>query len=335
VITMKKYNLVPGLIISVFIPLIVVIPVAIRLDSRSDIYVILQNLVFTFLLTLSCWIVNQYALNHFAMGSDWLKGTIALIICTFIAVLIQYPIKDSSESLPLMFNYNGLSEERKFILVAFRGFLLGGLEYFIAYYLKLSADNQKAKIENQMLKHENLEARLSLLKQQVSPHFLFNSLSTLRTIATDAPTRKFVMQLSTVYRYLLSNDDSHLATLESELEFTSSYLYILQERFEEGLQVDIQIPDQYLNQQIPPFSLQILVENAVKHNVVSQEDPLHIRVYIESNMLCVENNLLAKQSSEESTGKGLKNIRERFKLLSNKDIEIFCDHDKFLVKLPI
>jgi len=332
---MKKINLIPGLVISVFFPLIVLIPNALRLQSDVEIYIMLSNIVSTFVLAFSCWLVNQLLLNYSGIVNEGLKCIVALLLCILLSLLILYPIRDSSESLTMMFNYSGLSDEKKMMVIAFRGFLLGGLEYFVSYYLKIAADNQKARIENQALKHENLEARLNLLKQQVSPHFLFNSLSTLRTIATDTPTKKFVMQLSNVYRYLLNSDDTHLATLESELEFTRSYLYILQERFENGLKVDIQIPDHFLISEIPPFSLQILVENAVKHNVVSEEEPLTIHIYIEGSWLCVENNLCAKMSVEESTGKGLKNISERYKLLSNMDIEIIGNNKTFLVKLPL
>lgn len=332
---MKKYNLVPGLVIAIFIPLIVLIPSAIRLDWGNDLIPVFQNILVTFILAFSCWMVNQYVLQSLTYTAEWLKAVTALFTCTLIALFILYPMGDVSESLPMIFNYKKLSEERKIMVMAFRGFLMGTFEYLICYYLKLSKDNEKARIENQMLKHENLEARLNLLKQQVSPHFLFNSLSTLRTIATDAPTKKFVMQLSNVYRYLLSNDDGHLTTLESELEFTRSYIYILQERFEDGLNVKIDIADSNLNLKIPPFSMQILVENAVKHNVVSQDEPLTIKIYIDQSFLCVENNLCEKLSSELSTGKGLKNIRERYKLLSNQDIEIIKGNDTFLVKLPL
>jgi LytS/YehU family sensor histidine kinase len=143
------------------------------------------------------------------------------------------------------------------------------------------------------------------------------------------------MQLANVYRYLLGSEQEHLTVLEKELEFTRSYLYILQERFEHGLHVEIELPEASLSRNIPPYSLQILVENAVKHNIVSEDAPLTIRIYVESEMLCVENNVLPRMSVEESTGKGLNNIKERYRLLSSHEIEIIDNSARFIVKLPL
>lgn len=332
---MKKYNLLPGLVISIFIALIAFIPSVIRFDTDENSRLMVRNAMLTFLIAFICWIANQVILHSDRIRGTTLKTVLALAACSAVSIIILYPLRDiRSASLPWM-NLNGLSDERRLMIMAFRGLLVGGLEYFISFYLKLVTDNQNSRIENQLLKQENLEARLNLLKQQVNPHFLFNSLSTLRTIAPDAPTKKYVMQLASVYRYLLGSEQEHLTALEKELEFTRSYLYILQERFEHGLRVEIEIPETILGLSIPPYSLQILVENAVKHNIVSEDAPLMIRIYLESEMLCVENNVLPRMSVEESTGKGLNNIKERYRLLSSREIEIIDNNTRFIVKLPL
>lgn len=212
----------------------------------------------------------------------------------------------------------------------------------IFYIIKSESDKVKKSIiltELSKTKNENLETQLQLLKQQISPHFLFNSLNTLRCIATDNNTKSYITQLSNVYRYLLTNNkykDEDLVFLKDELEFTNSYLYILKERFEDALDINININDETLYTQIPPLALQVLIENATKHNVISMDSPLCINIYNEGDdKLVVSNNLQAKLSSEDSLGIGLDNIKKRYQLLSDKEIEIIKTEKDFTVKLPL
>ena len=212
----------------------------------------------------------------------------------------------------------------------------------IFYIIKSESDKVKKSIiltELSKTKNENLETQLQLLKQQISPHFLFNSLNTLRCIATDNNTKSYITQLSNVYRYLLTNNkykDEDLVFLKDELEFTNSYLYILKERFEDALDININISDETLYTQIPPLALQVLIENATKHNVISMDSPLCINIYNEGDdKLVVSNNLQAKLSSEDSLGIGLDNIKKRYQLLSDKEIEIIKTEKDFTVKLPL
>lgn len=212
----------------------------------------------------------------------------------------------------------------------------------IFYIIKSESDKTKRSIiltELTKTKNENLETQLQLLKQQISPHFLFNSLNTLRCIATDNNTKSYITQLSNVYRYLLTNNkykDEDLVLLKDELEFTNSYLYILKERFEDALDIDINISQETLYMQIPPLALQVLIENATKHNVVSMDSPLSIYIYNEGEeTLVVKNNLQPKLSSEDSLGIGLDNIKKRYQLLSDKEIEIIKTDTDFTVKIPL
>lgn len=212
----------------------------------------------------------------------------------------------------------------------------------IFYIVKSESDKTTRSIiltELTKTKNENLETQLKLLKQQISPHFLFNSLNTLRCIATDNKTKSYITQLSNVYRYLLTNNkykDEDLVLLKDELEFTNSYLYILKERFEDSLDIDINISQETLYMQIPPLALQVLIENATKHNVVSMDSPLSIYIYNEGEeTLVVKNNLQPKLSSEDSLGIGLDNIKKRYQLLSDKEIEIIKTDTDFTVKIPL
>jgi two-component system LytT family sensor kinase len=195
---------------------------------------------------------------------------------------------------------------------------------------------QKTNLENEHLRQLQLRAQLLSLQQQISPHFLFNSLSTLKTIATDPDTKKFVVQLSHVYRYLLNVNERDVTSLEEELSFARAYLYILHQRFENALVVSIHIPEAYYNYVIPPLSLQLLMENAIKHNNISVEHPLEMEISIQDNTkLVVKNSLSPRKTLEESTKLGLQNISERYRLLFRKDIEIIKTPNTFVVNLPL
>jgi LytS/YehU family sensor histidine kinase len=225
---------------------------------------------------------------------------------------------------------------RKLFFLTLRGFFIGGFQFFMVYYIAALKEAEQARVEIERLKQENLQARLNLLKQQISPHFLFNSLSTLKTIASDNNTKQYIMQLSNVYRYLLNYNDNNVASVKDELAFTRSYLYILHERYEDALQVNIEIPGEVLLKHLPPLALQILIENAIKHNVVSADEPLRINIYSKiPELITVENNLQPKLSVEENTGKGLQNISDRYQLLAGKTIDIQQNGDKFIVQLPL
>ncbi|MDF1675107.1 MAG: histidine kinase [Vicingaceae bacterium] len=218
-----------------------------------------------------------------------------------------------------------------------RGVIISGVIYFIGYYLNILAEKQKASIEIEQLKKEKLSAQLEELKQQMSPHFLFNSLNTLKTIVPDENSKTYIVKLANVYRYLLSFNSKHLTTLKDELDFVESYLYILKERFEDALEITIDIDESLMENYIPPLSLQLLIENAIKHNIVSMDDPLKINVTNNNSkdMLIISNNLQLKSSKENSTGMGLDNIKTRYQLLAQKDILISKNENSFSVQIPL
>jgi LytS/YehU family sensor histidine kinase len=174
------------------------------------------------------------------------------------------------------------------------------------------------------------------LKNQVNPHFLFNSFNALSNLVYEDPDKavKFIKQLSEVYRYVLDTRDREVVSLEEELRFLQSYIYLQKIRFAEKLTIDIQLEN--VNSQIAPLALQILVENAIKHNIVSEDDPLQVKIYPDNGFIAVENNLQKKSMGvEPSAGVGLENICRRYEFLSDKKVEILEDTDRFLVKLPI
>jgi two-component system LytT family sensor kinase len=196
---------------------------------------------------------------------------------------------------------------------------------------------EKSVKEREMLKRESLYAQLDALKTQVNPHFLFNNLNTLVSIIPEDPQRAvdFVQQMSKVYRHILEVKDEHSISLKEELDVMKAYAFLLKTRFGENLEITIDVPEEKLNKKIIPLSLQILMENAIKHNIVSSEKPLRIDVFAENGRLVVSNNLQKKNQLNESTGIGLDNIRNRYKLLSDKKVHVEENDSSFIVSIPL
>lgn len=190
------------------------------------------------------------------------------------------------------------------------------------------------------LKAENMEAKFELLKRQINPHFLFNSLNTLRTMVRsgDRASEEYILHLSDMYRQILNKRDSSFASLKEELDFLDSYLFMLRVRHKEGLQVEINVDPDSVESSLPTFSLQLLVENCIKHNIVSASKPLHVVISLPSkDEIRVENNFQPKSSKEvNSSGIGLANLRERYKLLGISDgVDVRQESGKFTVTLKL
>lgn len=219
----------------------------------------------------------------------------------------------------------------------FRGLIInitvGLFLYF--FYQNHVTGIMDAKLES--IKMDHLNARYELLKQQVNPHFLFNSLSTLKSMvdAGEENASEFIDHLSSFYRSSLEKTNEDLTSLSRELQLLHNYVYLLNTRYEDCLKVHIIISEDYYSSFIPPFTLQLLIENAVKHNALSVEDPLEIRIYTEQELLIVENHLIPRRTVEVSSRMGLKNIKERYLKLFNKKVVVEKTEDQFRIKLPL
>lgn len=203
------------------------------------------------------------------------------------------------------------------------------------YYLnKLHETEQRTKD----LERENAHSQLETLKNQINPHFLFNSLNTLSAIIPEDAdlSVEFVDKLAYVYRYILEIREKEIITLNEELNYIESYLFLLKIRFGENFQVSMDLDESVKKKNIVPLSLQILIENAIKHNVVSKRKPLKIEIFTKDhNKLIVKNNLQKKNSIIQSTHVGLQNIDNRYKLLSGDSITIEENEEVFQVILPL
>lgn len=195
---------------------------------------------------------------------------------------------------------------------------------------------RKSVLETEELKRAVLASQNQSLKDQLNPHFLFNSLNTLNSLVFESPERSsaFIQQLSKIYRYVLEVQSEDVVSLEKELEFARNYLGLQQIRFEDKLEFKISVQETNLLY-LPPLSLQLLLENAMKHTVASASHPLYLEIDQEADCLYVVNNWQPKKGSSNGTGIGLDNIRKRYQLLGDKQIVVKQTNDFFSVKLPL
>ncbi|MEA3446643.1 MAG: histidine kinase [Bacteroidota bacterium] len=187
-----------------------------------------------------------------------------------------------------------------------------------------------------VLEKANIKAEYDTLKSQINPHFLFNSLNTLITYVDDNELAiKYLYNLSDFLRYTLDNKNTDIKLLRDELNLVRKYLFLQESRFGENLIPNIDIPEKYYHYTIPPLSLQMLVENAIKHNIISKDKALHIKIFIENESYIVVENNLQKRYETNSTQQGLQNIRKRYAFMSKNDVIISEENHKFIVKLPL
>ncbi|MBX2877111.1 MAG: histidine kinase [Saprospiraceae bacterium] len=187
------------------------------------------------------------------------------------------------------------------------------------------------------VQEEKTKAELAALKEQISPHFFFNTLSTLRTIVRNESKEnglEFIQDISKIFRYTLKEARADLVLLKQELDFITSYVYLLQKRFGKKLQFEMDILDSDWNASIPSMSIQLLIENAIQHNIMTQNQPLKITIQTDGQMISVANNLQEKEQVE-SFGLGLNNLNNRYKLLAQQEIAIKRDTVNFTVQLPL
>ena len=210
--------------------------------------------------------------------------------------------------------------------------------FYLVSNRKIYLNMQQLLLDAEQLEKENLQAQLLVLKNQVNPHFLFNNFSILTSLIESNPEKSviFVNRLSKSYRYILAQPNAEKIKLRAELDFIETYIFLLKSRFEEKFLVEINIAESYYDLYlIAPLTLQLLIENAVKHNWMSEEDPLTITITAEKEHLTVTNPIQLRPVTENSTGLGLQNITNRYKLLSDKSVEIDKTDKYFTVKIPL
>ena len=223
------------------------------------------------------------------------------------------------------------------LMVEVRGILINLVFYMFLHLLQQNFENQQVNTELERIKNDSLSAQYELLKQQVNPHFLFNSLNTLKAMVEigDKQSIDFILKLSNFYRYTLESRKLDLIHVFEEMEILQAYLFLQKARFEDGFTFTSTLDERISSTLIPPFTLQLLVENCIKHNVVSIDKPLHIRIHSEDDKIVVENQVQPKTGEDTSLGVGLRNIDLRYQHLLDKKIDVIATDKIFQVKLPL
>ncbi len=316
---------------ALFIGILASIPKILQLRI-SEIELLVDSSI-AFIFSLFIWYCNIYSLPKFSTQQftnrffnfrllwSLLLGTVLMVILVIGHQLI-FP-RYKFQSMMLMYE--------------FRGILINLTIYMFLYLLYQSYQTQRIGVELERVKADNLSAQYELLKQQVNPHFLFNSLSTLKSMVEigDKHSVDFIIKLSDFYRFTLENRKRDIIPLHEELTILNAYMFLLRARFEEGINLINVIGTAEGTTYIPPFTLQLLVENCIKHNVVSLERPLLIKLFVEGDMLIIENQLQLKNVPDTSTAMGLENINERYLHFAQRKIEVEKDKTSFKVKLPL
>ncbi len=260
----------------------------------------------------------------FFFAGSVLTTLVTVAVVFFVSmVLHNYTLKQTLVPLKLNLIYAWLANLLFHLLNAI-------VFYFYQYRTKW--------MEAEELKRVSAQAELQIIKNQINPHFLFNNLNVLSALVmkNTEEANKFIEEFSKVFRYILNNHDKELVELKTELDFIKPYIFLLQKRFSDALCVSVQIPEGYGGYYIIPASLQMLIENAIKHNVVSKSKPLHIDVHLNGdNTIVVSNNMQPRESAEPSTKIGLANISKRYWLVSGRQVDINKDNNAFTVSIPL
>lgn len=251
-------------------------------------------------------------------------AAIVSLLLGFIGTyLLKLPDTESPIAIKLAFTYG--TRINLFLHI------INGIFVFISEY-------KSKQLEAEELKRISTQAQLQSIKNQVNPHFLFNNLNVLSgMVMKDNPdANKFIEEFAKVYRYILNSQDKELIPLQTELDYIKPYIFLLEKRFPESISIELNIPDKYYKYYIVPAALQMLIENAIKHNIVSKAKPLQISLSANGReLLTVKNNLQPKQLPEISSQIGLKNISQRYELITGKNIEVQKDEHSFSVAIPL
>ncbi len=278
-------------------------------------------------------LIVQWAVERFPV----FKETFKLIMAQIIGLSIFVILVELAEIYALQnYLHSDLTPSDKrtlFIGSLIITFMISSIYASVAFFTQWKENLLRA----QKLEKANLEARYDTLRNQVNPHFLFNSLNTLLMLVNDNPVAsRYVESISEIMRYMLQSRDKDAVLLRDELKIARDYVFIQQSRFGDRLNVIFEVDEKYYHYAIPPLSLQMLLENTLKHNVVSKENPLLVKVSIsDGQYISIENTMKTKIDKEPSTGVGLANIRNRYLHLTGKDITVKQDNGKFIVLLPL
>ena len=300
----------------------------------------LRNYSITLLITGLIWQGCYHIINFYRKRLPGFERTARRIGLTVLAISVYILAIDMLtctvlDAAGIQENAYTSGEWRVNLIKCFSATALIATLYEAGYFFSMW---KRQAIEAEALKSRQLRAELDILRNQVSPHFLFNSLNTLVALIPEDPTQavRFTKALGHVYRYILQHKDKEVVDLGTELDFTEAYIRLVKVRFEEALRITVDVAPEHRRLLVAPLSLQLLLENALKHNVASLAHPLHVDIHVENGRtLVVRNNLRRKQGTVEGTGTGLSNVKQRYAILSDRAVDVIETRDHFLVALPL
>ncbi|WP_350285379.1 2TM domain-containing protein [uncultured Croceitalea sp.] len=329
-----------SLVITVFVAILSIVVFG---DGDYSFESITRNVVIAFVFSFGLTLVNSFYYNGMSIRYKWETdpkrrlwfgaiGSFILTIVTFgiLRFLVYYYFTGNSF---YEFIEREKGETGSYIFALLITLVASLLAHAFNFYRAL----QKREVKEQKIIAGTASARFDALKNQLDPHFLFNSLNVLTSLIEEDPhqAQKFTTSLSKVYRYVLEQKNKDLVTVDEELNFARTYVRLLKMRFEDSIVFEIPDAASEPEAKIVPLSLQLLLENAVKHNVVTSSKPLHIKVFEQDGSLVVENNLQEKQVVKKSSGVGLQNIRQRYEILTDRQVQINKNNSNFSVSLPM
>ena len=296
------------------------------LSYRTIVSLIVSVFYFYILLSVQLWAINRYSIQQYQL---W------LILLGLLGGMLLLSVK-ITEMQQRWFS-NGLPLQMNMTVLYVKDVVIVFLTFLFSMTIFLMKQNHNKVVEVQDLEIENLQNRYTALKSQTDPHFLFNSLNTLNGLigADDQRAREYVQQLAQVFRHSMRN--KMVVHLSEELDFAHSYLYLMCIRYFDCINVNFDIDPQYLDYYIIPSALQILLENAIKHNVATLKNPLSIDIRTTKDAIEVVNKLQRRElhTVDTSSGVGLENLMEQYRLIFNKDISIVATECDFMVSLPL
>ncbi|MEG1585249.1 MAG: histidine kinase [Bacteroidales bacterium] len=294
-----------------------------------------NEIFFTFISLLLLFAINTYLIRRYlgSFGREW-----PLIIFSFMITWgLSNLLAKVFVFLHQQFDIPAINAMIHHYLHPMRDFVITLIVTGSCYIGHLIQKKQSVEVENQQLRAENLLNQYETLKNQLNPHMLFNSLNTLRSLIRETPEKAqdYLQELSHVLRYMLQSNDVQSVTLYEEMQFVKAYVFLLKMRYEENLMFDICLEDKWQEWHLPPMGIQLLVENAVKHNEISHRRPLTVQIRTEEGQVRVENKVQPKLTTERGTHIGLANLSKRYQLLYRKEIAVREEEGCFCVILPL
>jgi sensor histidine kinase YesM len=303
--------------------------------ERFDVAFEAFDLIGTFIVAFLLFTLNYYLIKPFERQHKVKRKTLALsVFLTIVSVVLLISIINHLKiQVAPPSDFRGHHDELLFRNLFSAAIVLGSI-----FIMRLIYQKQTFELENEKLRIESLQSQFESLKNQVSPHFLFNSLTALKTLIRESPqlAGQYVDHLSQVLRYTLQGNDKQLVTLREEMEFAESYLFLIKMRYDANLIIHTEIKEEQMRLMLPPLTIQTLLENAVKHNEISKRNPLSIHIISSANeTLTVTNRIQKKLSPEQGTGIGLTNLSKQFQLLGDRALQVSSENNEFRIEIPL